>query len=457
MNKNQTFCNKSINNNSASGEVRFENPQAQFSEEGMVSAITGNQLIDNNTTINLSTQVYRFGKFMREFSKFDFDNLQEVKQSNGSILWTVDMAIDNQDFNFYLDQAEIIRSLNLAEVQNDQQIKDMAEKYNVAEDKTYIFIDGKKYFTRMNIPMYFGTGQKREFSIDMGIYLIGGGVIEQEITGIISEVGFEAFKEAYKRIGVEVLHVFSTLVMGIIRASYRFFTKFIERAIARDGLSTIITASKNAAGEAWKGATEGIDKKVISYSLIGVIFLVSVWLIIEYVLHKSYQNINLFNLTKYDIELDFPYKACGDYQNLPTSEVFAEVERYSPNEANFDTWYYGVAFNYQSDSIVDGIGYTMRFKMKDPVTKEIVKTFSCLFEIPYEGKNSLYASPDEPKDYNAYYSTYSGQHQITQFSTNDSEQEIIVSYDYLDGKHEDPETGQDLYLYNSFIVIRDKV
>jgi hypothetical protein len=113
-----------------------------------------------------------------------------------------------------------------------------------------------------------------------------------------------------------------------------------------------------------------------------------------------------------------------------------------------------VGFRYQSDSEFHGLGYTIRLKMVDPKTKQVVKTFSCLFDVPYSGENSLYASIGEPSSYSEYYDQYAGVHKTTQYSTNDGTYEIIVTYDYLSGQHPDPETGTELYLYSSLIIIR---
>ncbi|NES88359.1 MULTISPECIES: hypothetical protein [Okeania] len=98
------------------------------------------------TTQNLNIQNYHLGKFMREFSKIGFDALQEVQQPDGDTIWAMDMVIDNQDFNFYLSKAEILNTITLAEVQSEQQIDEIASKYKIEKDRSYIIIDGKKYW-----------------------------------------------------------------------------------------------------------------------------------------------------------------------------------------------------------------------------------------------------------------------------------------------------------------------
>ncbi|RQH15366.1 hypothetical protein D5R40_04490 [Okeania hirsuta] len=72
------------------------------------------------------------------------------------------------------------------------------------------------------------------------------------------------------------------------------------------------------------------------------------------------------------------------------------------------------------------------------------------------GKNSLYASTSEPSSYKNYYSDNSGLHKTKQYKADDGEQEIIVTYDYLSGKHTYPETNDSLFFYSSLVVIRDQ-
>jgi len=435
--------------------VKFDNPQSQFAPDGMISPITGKQTINDGTTQTLNLQNYRMGKFMREFSKTGFDGLQEVQQPNGDTVWVIDTAIDNQDFNFYLSQADIVSSVQLTEVQNDQQIKDTAKQYNIDPQQTYIVIDGKKYFTRMNIPMHFGTGQNSDTWINLGVFVLGDGIMASAIAGIIASFGLDAFKDAIKNLGSAVFKTLWAVTKGAMTAAFRFVTSFIGSLVGGEGLEAAVAAGRAAAGEAWASSVEGVTSKTLRYTVVGIIIIVTLLLIVEFVLHESYQNVYFYNLTNYDIALDFPYKSEGDYHNLPTNTVLAKTDRKGPGGIDLGTWYNGVAYRYQSDSEFHGLGYTLRFKMMDPKTQKVVKTFSCLFDVPYAGDNSLFASTSEPSDYSSYYSSNAGSKKVTQYSVNDGQQEIVVSYDYLSGKHKDPETGNDLFLYSSLVVIRD--
>lgn len=444
-----------IQEDDISSEVRFDNPQSQFAPDGMVDSITGNKAINSDTTKYLSMQNYRMGKFMREFSKTGFEGLQEVTQSNGNTLWVADMEIDNQDFSFYLDQSEILSTITLTAVNNELEIADMAAKYNINPESTYIEIDGVKYFITMNYPMHFATGANNDSWINIAAFILGDGILSSAIALAIASLGIDAFKDAIKNLGSSLMKTIWALVKGATQACYRFVAKIIGRLLAGDTVEAALLAAKTAAGEAWGSAVENVTSKSLKYSVAGLIIIVGVMLFIEFVLHQSYQNVYFYNLTDYDIKLDFPYKDHGNYYNLPTSDVLAKTQRFGPGGIDLGSWYNGVAFRYQSDSEFHGLGYTMKFQFIDPKTQTVTKTFSCLFDVPYAGENSLFASTSQPTSYSSYYSSNSGEHKTTQYSANDGTHEILVTYDYLDGEHEDPETGNNLYYYQSLVVIRD--
>lgn len=456
MTSNTTSSTTDPNGDSASSDVLFHSPQSQFSPDGLAS-ITGSSSINDTTTINLSNQNYRMGKFMQELSKIGFEGLQEVKQQDGNTIWAADMQIDNQDFNFTIDQNAILNTLNFAEVQTDSEIEDKAKEYNIKAEQTYIVINGKKYFTSMNIPMNYGSGENYDFWINIGVYIVGDGVLATIIGGIVSKFGWDAFNKATKRISSEVFSTFISIFKKFVGTAYEFMGTFLRNILAGETTEFAITAAKTAAGESWIKATEKFDAKAFKYTVAGIIIIVGLTLLTEFGLHQSYQHVSFYNLTNYQIDLDNPYIDEGNEHSLPTSTVLPKKERKGPGGKPLGTWYNGVAFSFTSDSEFHGLGYTMRFKMTDP--KKILqdKTFSCLFDVPYAANNSLYASTDEPSDYSSYYSANSGNQKVTQYSANDGSQEIIVTYDYIEGKHQDPESGQNLYLYNSIVVIRDMV
>jgi len=84
------------------------------------------------------------------------------------------------------------------------------------------------------------------------------------------------------------------------------------------------------------------------------------------------------------------------------------------------------------------------------------RQMACMFDIPYVGKNSLKAAISAPADLKKFYASNEGAIKETQHSDGDEELEIIVTYDYLEGTHVNPETGSDDYLYNSLIVLRER-
>lgn len=446
---------ENIKDDDASQCVRVENPQSQFSPDGMIKGLIGKQPINNETTKYISIQNYRMGRFLKEFSKIGFEGLNEEQQEDGSTIYAADMAIDNQDFNFYIDQSEILSSIKLTEVLSEKEIENAASKYDVKPEQTYIVMDGKQYSVRLNIPMHFGTGQNSDSWINFGVFVLGDSILASAIAAAIGRFGIDTFKNALKNLTDALIKTVWALLKGIAKTCYRFIVSFIGRLVAGDAVEVAAAAAKKAAGDAWRDSVKGVNSKTLKYSVVGIIIIVAITLIIELVLHRSSQNVYFYNLTPYDIDIDFPYKDWGDFYNLPTSSIEAKVKRIGPEGKNLGYWYNAVAFRYESDSELNGLGYTMRFKMKEPKTQQVVKTFSCLFDVPYSGDNSLYASTNEPNDYKSYYSDNSGNNKITQYSANDGAQEIVVTYDFLSGKHEEPETGNQSYYYNSLVVIRD--
>ncbi len=441
----------------ASKQVKFHSPSASFAPDGIVSQVTGGQTVNHETTQVMSLHSYRQGKFMQTFSNLNFEDLQEVPQADGNTVWTAVQTIDNQDFNLYLSKGEILQSITTTEVTSQSQIDEMAKTYNIDPQKTYITIDGKRYFVNMNIPMHFGTGQNNDTLINLGVFILGDGALAASIAAVLADLGLDAFKEAFKNLGSALLKTVWAIITAPLKAAFTFVARFAQGIFIGFDVDAAAAAARQLAGEAWAESFENITTKTLKYSLAGLIILVGLFVLIEYVLHQSYQNVYFYNLTDYDIAFDFPYKDYGNPHNVPNEVVSASEHRKGPGGIDLGTWYNGLAFRFQSDNEFHGLGYTMRFQLKDPKTQDVVKTFACLFDVPYAGNNSLFASVTDPGDYKQYYNSKSGDQKVTQYSTNDGAQEIIVTYDYLSGEHEDPETGNKLYLYNSLVVIRDVV
>lgn len=445
----------SLTDADVSAGVRFDQPKSQFASGGMVSPLTGDQPINSTTTVNLSTQNYRLGKFMREFSQTSFEDLQEVTQPNGSVIWAMDTAIDNQDFNFYVSQLDLLQSVTLTEVQSEAQIEALAREYDISTSQTYIVIDGTKYFVHMDSPMYFSTGETNDSLLSVGLFVLGDGAMATAIAAVVASLGMDAFQDALKNLASAVFKTLWALVKGAMTAIYRFVTGFFGALVDGESLEVAVAAGRTAAGDAWEESVETITAQTVRYAFAGAIVLVTIFLILEYVLHYSYQNIYLYNLTDYDLQFDFPYTDFGDPSNVLTTCLEARSARLGPGGVVLGSWYNGVAFRFNSGSEFHGLGYTMRLKLVDPQTQAVVKTFSCLFDVPFSGDNSLFASAGEESDYESYYSDNEGQHKVTQYVASDGEHQMIVTYDYLSGKHTDPQSGKDLYLYNSLVVIRE--
>lgn len=437
--------------------VRFHAPRSQFSPDGLVSRITGNKEVNRGTTLYMTEQSYRLGKFMRVFSKTRFEDLQEVPQQNGDTIWAMGMEIDNQDFNFYLSKAEILSSIELTEVRSQAEIDAMAEKYKIERGQTYVEIDGRKYFVHMDVPLHFGTGENNDTLTNIGVIVVGDTIMSAAIAGAIVKYGAAAFDDVFGNLGTQVFKVIWTLVKATAKTVFRFVTTLFSELIGGSSMEVAFAAARGSAGATWKDAFTGVDADAVKYAFGGAVILIILLLIIEEVLHESYQNVYVYNLTSYDMHLRFPFKDEGDYHNLPSANIGAVSEPKGPGGIDLGRWYNGVAFRFQSDSEFHGLGYAMELELKDPKSQDVVKTYSCMFDIPFAGKSSLFASAKKQDNYEEYFQSKAGVNRVTSHKANDGEHEIIVTYDYLSGKHPEPEAGTELYLYNSLVVIRDRV
>jgi hypothetical protein len=99
----------------------------------------------------------------------------------------------------------------------------------------------------------------------------------------------------------------------------------------------------------------------------------------------------------------------------------------------------------------------MSLALKCPESGKEKKTYACMFDIPYVGDNSLFATLETQSDYQSFYKNADCLQKVTQFYSSDNELDIVVTYDYLSGAHTNLETGTMDYIYNSLVVIREKL
>ena len=437
-------------------DVKLTSIQASFSPNGILSSITGGQTIDASTTATMALQSAALNDFMQQFSTLDFDDLQPVTQSNGATLYTFVATIQNVDYYVYIDQAQLLNSIVLTPATVDA-IQQVAQTYGIATTDTTITIDGVQYFVNMNIPLNFGFGQNSNQFINFGVYAVGTGVLAGVIAQVASKLGIAAFGQAFKGLTFGPFQAVWQVLSTSVRVIVTFATNFIRSFASTGGdVAAALTAGSDAAGDAFAGAMAGITWTSVALAAGGVLIIAVIWAVITFVLHNSYHRVYFYNLcASYDIALAFPYIDEGKLSTtLPTTTALAAAQVMS-GPISLGTWYNGIAFGFESGSEFEGLGYTMSFQLMTAGTQNVVKTFACMFDVPFDGDNSLAASVSGVSDYQSFYENNEGVNTVNQVEMNDGSTEIIVTYDQLSGTQQDPNTGQTLYLYNSLVVIRD--
>jgi len=438
-------------------QVKITSVTSSFSSNGIIGAMAAGGTIDDSTTKNISQEMFLQGKFFKSFAETTFEDLRQEQHPDGQIKWNYTSNVDGVNHSISMSNADILGSIGLTEVTDEIQIQVLAQKYNIQADKTYITVNGKKYFVNMNIPIHFGTESSTTVVINLAVYLFGTEGISATVAAIVARYGTQAFLDVLTNINTQLFRTLWTGVSGAMRLGYTFVRTFVGEIIGGEAVEAAFVSAQVAAGElVADGVFSAITSAALAYTLVGVIIIAAIFIIVEFVLHYSYQNVYVFNLTKYDLSFDFPYIYEGNPHNLNSKDIAALSNKIGPGSISIGKWYNGAAFRFQSDSQFSGVGYAMSLVLKDPGSGKAKKTFACMFDIPFAGNNSLLATVDEPSNYESFYKNAEGEHKVTQFSSSDDELEIIGTYDYLSGKHTDPETGKSEYLYNSLVVIREK-
>jgi len=438
-------------------QIKIISVTSSFSNNGMVGAIADGATIDDSTTRNISQEMFLQGKFFKRFSETKFEDLQQVQGSDGKISWSYNSAVDGINHSISMSNSDILGSIALTEVTDERQIQAVAEKYNIQADETYITINSKKYFVNMNIPMHFSTESSTNVVINLAVYVFGTEGISVTVAAIVAQYGTEAFSSVLMNINTQLFRTLWTGVSGVMRLGYTFVRTFMGEIIGGEAVEAAFASAQVAAGElVADGVFSAITSAALAYTVVGIIIIAAIFIIVEFVLHYSYQNVYVLNLTKYDLSLDFPYIYEGNPHNLTSKDIPALTNKTGSDGISLGKFYNGTAFRFQSDSEFYGLGYAMSLALKDPGSRQTKKTYACMFDIPYVGNNSLLATVKAPSDYKSFYKNAEGEHKVTQFYTSDDELEIVVTYDYLSGTHTDPETEKSEYIYKSLVVIREK-
>lgn len=423
-----------------------------------IGSIAQGATVNDTVTKQLANESFAQGQFFKAFSKVSFDDLTKTNQSNGDETWSYSKTINGINHSVTMTKSDILSSITLTEVNNQSEIDEIAKKYNIDKEETYISVDGKKYFVRMNIPLHFGTGSQTNVIMDTLYFVVATEGLSAAIAGVVAAFGVDAFTTVLININSQVFKVLWSALSGVLQISYAFLQAFVGAILGGEGLAAAFAAGQAAVGEAIaEGVFAAITTTTLAYTLVGILVIVGIYLIFQYFLHYSYQNVYVYNLTNYDLDFDFGYIYEGNSHNVESKHLPAYQKNLGPNNIDMGSWYSATGFRFQSDSQFYGLGYAMSLTLKEKGTQNVHKQMACMFDIPYIGKNSLRASATLPSDMKKFYTNSEGQITETQNSASDDELELIVTYDYLNGKHQNPETGEQDYIYNSLIIVREKL
>ncbi len=422
-----------------------------------VGTIAQGGVVNNTITKQLSNASFLQGKFFKSFSKVDFDKLKTEKKKDGDETWSYTKKIDKTNHHLIIEKSNVLSSITLTEVKSQSEIDTIAKKYDIDKDETYITVDGKKYFVNMNIPIHFGTGSSTNVIMDMAIFVFGSQGLSAAIAGVAAKFGVDAFSAVLANINTQLFRVLWSAISGVMQLSYVFLQTFVGGIIGGEGVAAAFAAGQVAVGEAVaEGVFSAITATALAYTVVGIVVIATIYLILTYVLHYSYQNVYVYNLTKYDLDFEFSYTYEGNPHNVESKHLPAREKKTGPNNIDLGNWYSATGFRFQSDSQFFGIGYAMSLILKKPGTQTVYKKLACMFDIPFAGKNSLRATATYPSNMKSFYTKNEGKIVKTQNSDSNGDIELVVTYDYLSGKHLDPETDAKDYIYNSLVIVREK-
>lgn len=425
----------------------------------LVGGLAQGTTIGDQTTKQISNASYLQGQFFQSLSKINFNDLEATKSGNSDQTWSYKRNIDNVEHKMTINKSEILNSISLKEVLDTADIDETANKYNIDKEETYITVNGKKYFINMNIPINFSTDKSTGLIVNIAIYIFGTKGLAANIAIAAAKIGTAGVSFiTLGYLSAPLIDLLWSTTIAVLQLGFAFVQAFIGGIIGGESVVAAFAAGQTAAGELIaEGVFSAITTTALASTLVGILVIATIYLIFKFVLHNSYQNIYVYNLTTYDMDIDFGYISEGSPHNVESKHLPAKADKMGQNDIDLGSWYSATGFRFQSNSEYSGIGYAMSIILKYPKTNTIFKKMACMFDIPFEGDNSLKATTNYPSDIKSFYEDNEGNIKSTQNSDGDGQHEIIATYDYISGEHNDPQKNDQEYIYNSLVIIRDKV
>ncbi len=196
-------------------------------------------------------------------------------------------------------------------------------------------------------------------------------------------------------------------------------------------------------------------------ALVALAVLIAIPIVLSLLLHPSFQNLIVYNLTPYDIMWRLTYVDYGLMTMAPIvgqdatqfNAVIPAISTISPPGLKPVRVAHQASFSFASGSDWHGLGYIMTFFIGEV-------SAAALFCIPESSSNILGVFPDLDPDqsqellYQGYTYSLQGEQTFMEKKLGPwGEVVMSVSYDYLTGKHPTP-GGQNAYYYNSLVVFQ---
>jgi hypothetical protein len=193
-------------------------------------------------------------------------------------------------------------------------------------------------------------------------------------------------------------------------------------------------------------------------AMAGFVVLAVVPILLNVFSHQTFQSLLIYNLTPYDIVWTIAYQDEGTLVAAPLTGAGSTA--YNDSLPALTTPAAGdlplmssAVLGFASTNELSGIGYVLSATFSQAGTTIPAGTFIVLFDIPFDGDNSLSIQTNAAPDVQTWYDQNAGTFQQTQVSAGDDLVSATATFDFLSGEHPAP-TGLDMYWYNSVLVFQ---
>lgn len=234
-----------------------------------------------------------------------------------------------------------------------------------------------------------------------------------------------------------------------------------------DGVEAATGAAVDAAATTGAEVGEETAVNVVAgaTAFCGMAILVAIPIILDIIAHPSYHTLTVYNLTPYNLNWTIGYQNEGVMNAAPVmgsgsstlNPLIPAQTNVAPPGLNPVEMSFEANFNFASTSQYEGLGYVMAYSLSDPKTGDVVATAAGMWDIPFAGNNSLFATFDPGTDYQGIYDNNQNVNEVTQMAVSQaatgsaSAIDLSITFDFLYGEHATP-SGQNAYTYNSVAV-----